>query len=71
MSEANATPVLRRDHPTSRDVPTLICDSRAWVEAEHYDRVHLEVERLREALTRIYQSGRGQHVEIARDALNA
>ncbi len=30
-----------------------------------------EVARLRTALERIYQSGRGLHVEIARDALNA
>lgn len=30
-----------------------------------------EVVRLREALGRIYQSGRGLHVEIAREALNA
>lgn len=29
-----------------------------------------EIERLREALERIYQEGRGPHVEIARAALN-
>lgn len=30
-----------------------------------------EVERLREALERVYQTGRGPHVKIAREALNA
>lgn len=29
-----------------------------------------EVDRLREALGRIYRQGRGKHVEIAREALN-
>lgn len=29
-----------------------------------------EVERLRSALERVYQTGRGVHVEIAREALN-
>ena len=32
--------------------------------------VEAEADRLKAALERIYQSGRGRHVEIARDALN-
>lgn len=41
-------------------------DDLAWA----FDRI-AEGDRYREALERVYQLGRGPHVAIARDALNA
>ena len=54
-------------------------NGRAWEEfdalwprrAEALSSHTREAERLREALTRIYQCGRGRHVEIAREALSS
>jgi hypothetical protein len=37
---------LPADHLVSRDVPTLIYDSAAWIKAEHYDNAKADNERL-------------------------
>lgn len=41
------------------------------MDSDAYTNALAEMHRYRDALERIYRSGRGLHVEIARDALNA
>ena len=48
----------------------LLTDEQAEAWEAGRDAALGEVERLRAALTRIYQCGTGPHVEIAREALN-